>query len=134
MVPETRRVAIVVDPNFGDQLSDLSERAHLWVQRSDKNDPVSQRIRAAREGASGTPDLSTFTASDDDPATAVLEILPTVQLHEGELSQDPPWSLLEVYGASPTPELESELGSLGFSNFSNTPHGFSCERDPSNWR
>jgi hypothetical protein len=54
--------------------------------------------------------------------------LGTIDLHHGEYSHDPPFSVLHVYGADPTPKLIEALAGFGFVNIIPADEGFTARR------
>jgi hypothetical protein len=56
----------------------------------------------------------TFTcAAGASPEEALLGVLESVDLHHGEYSHDPPWSVLEVLGCAPTAAVEVAAAEYG---------------------
>jgi len=73
--------------------------------------------------------VTTFTAADDDTGSeACLKILETIDLHHGEYSSDPPYSVLETVGAPLSRLVKGAIEALGFSRFESTANGFRALR------
>src|SRR5438093_1466185 len=111
-------VAIVVDQAFGERLIALASRLHVWIIDTPANKAAA--LAHSRE-SSGAPSLesgaTTFTcATAIPPDESVASMLETVDVHHGEYSHSPPWSFLEVFGASPTPRLSTAPAEYGFTN------------------
>jgi len=119
-------VALVVDPEFGERLADLSRRIHVWVLGTPTNRRVAERVwREARGVHSLESGITTFEESPDAAAEEIVRRqLPTIDLHHGAQSHSPPWSVLEVYGAPPTTALRAVLSEYGLTDVQATPHGF----------
>jgi hypothetical protein len=125
-------VAIVVERDFGDELAELAERLHVWVCSTPQNRRQVERMRmrdAQLESPSTEHGVTTFNVSDaDSPEEMLVGVLADVDLHHGEYSHSPPWSVLEVYGALPTPAVRAALGKFGVNTFSTMGRGFHCSR------
>ena len=118
-------VALVVDPEFGERLADLSRRIHVWVLGTPTNRRVAERVwREARGVHSLESGITIFKDSVDAAADEIVgRQLPTIDLHHGAYSHSPPWSVLEVYGAPPSPALRAVLGEYGFTDVRATAEG-----------
>ncbi len=115
-VPESAyRVAVVVDPDFGERLKELAERMHVWVVDTPANRAVVQRIRSTMLGPSIERGVTVFRANpDQSPDEWAAHVLDMVELHHGEYSHDPAVSIIEIHGAPPTHEIRAALSELGF--------------------
>lgn len=124
-------VAVVVDPAYGDKLLDLAARLHVWIIDTPVNKAAAQ-VLWGQDGRVHSLDngVTTFSAFRvDRPEETVASILETIDLHHGEYSHSPPWSVLEVYGASPSPFLAAALADYGFTDIiSPTSGGFKASR------
>ncbi len=56
------------------------------------------------------------------------DLLDTIDLHHGSLSQDPPYDRIEVYGARPNQAVMTALEAIGFAVRAPTADGFTAER------
>ena len=119
-------VALVVDPEFGERLTDLSRRIHVWVLGTPTNRRVAERVwREARGVHSLESGITTFEESPDAAAEEIVRRqLPTIDLHHGAQSHSPPWNVLEVYGTPPTTALRAILSEYGLTDVQATAHGF----------
>jgi hypothetical protein len=72
--------------------------------------------------------VTTFKSEASSPENALLDELDTVDLHHGSYSADPPYTVLEVIGASVTESVRAELGKYGFNEFCSTATGFRAVR------
>ena len=123
-------VAIVVDRDFGDELVGLAQRLHVWVCSTPAN---RRQVECTRGAQPASPSIehgvTTFNVSEaDSPEELLIGVLGAVDLHHGEYSHSPPWSTLEVYGASATPAVRAALAEFGVNTFSSTRRGFECSR------
>jgi hypothetical protein len=123
-------VAVVVEPEFGDKLLALGERIHVWVIGTPVNRASAEALwRNHRGGPSLDRGATTFAADPADPRDEVIaSMLDTIDLHHGPYSHTPPWSVLEVYGTSPTPSLVAALAEFGFTDIAPTTEGFRASR------
>jgi hypothetical protein len=111
-------VAIVVDEDFGDRLSTLASRLHVWLIDTPMNRAAASAVwQNGVHGQSLETGVTTFKVEHlSAPDQIVASMLGTVDDHHGHYSHEPPWSLLEVYGAEPTPILSAALLEFGFTN------------------
>lgn len=109
------RVAIVVDPAFGERLAPLAERMHVWAADTPPNRGVAERIWAAISTPGIERGVTTFRVDASESADACAAgILPAVELHHGEYSHNPPLSTLEIHGTALSPLLQTALQAIGF--------------------
>ena len=122
----SRRVAVVVDPAFGDRLADLCNTVHVWACDSLSNRKVAEaHWRLTGCNHSLDRGVTTFDfATDDPPGDALIEVMGMVDLHH------PAWTTLIVYGAQLSPELRAALAEYDIATFAETPDGFECTRRP----
>ena len=94
------RVAVVVDPDYGQRVQELSRQRHVWIVRSPVNDPaVESAIRAV------------------------------VEEHHGEYSHDPPLTAIEVIGTGASAMVREHLGAYGFLRIEPEAEGFTAFRE-----
>jgi hypothetical protein len=123
-------VAVVVDPAYGDKLLELAARLHVWIIDTPANKAAAQ-VLWSQDGHVHSLDngVTTFSAFRvDRPDEIVASMLETIDLHHGEYSHSPPWSVLEVYGASPSPSLAAALADYGFTDILPILGGFRASR------
>ena len=107
-------VAVVVDPDFGQQLSALADRVHTWICASAQNRLAATAYREAHPAPSLDQGVTTFTlVAEETPEEALLGVLGDVDLHHGRYSHAPAWQTLEVYGARLTPRVREALLEFG---------------------
>jgi len=125
------RVAIVVDPAFGDQLDPLASRVHVWIADTAVNRPAAERVWAAGTPPDLAAGVTTFKVdSTRSPEDWCAAIVGTVEEHHGEFGHDPPVSELEVYGAPPTAAVRAAFAEYGFGEIEITPGGFKARSRP----
>jgi len=111
------RVAIVVDPAFGERLKSLAERMHAWVADTPINRRAAEKIWARTDALSIGRGVTTFRVTRSEPSDEwAASILPAVELHHGEHAHTPPVSRLEIHGAVLSPRLQDALHSIGFTD------------------
>ena len=114
MTDQRATVVIVVDPAFGERIRALAPEIPVWVVDTPVNRAAAQRFWPNGPEHGTRVDITTFIArAGESPERVCMGVLPTVDLHHNELSQSPPYSAVEVHGASPTPELQAALEELG---------------------
>ena len=116
-------VTVVLDGEFGDRVRELA--GPLWIADSATN------VDAIRIARRDNPAFRPTTFRDDPsrPQSDVLAtLLPTIDLHHGELSQDPPYDRLVVYGARPNHAVRAILADFGFRVEEELSEGFSASR------
>ena len=121
------RVHMVVDPAFGERLSDMPVGEPVWILASPINEPVVRQLWRQRPSESHLDGITLFR-SIGSPEEAFLGQLGNVDLHHGVHSAWPPFSLLEVVGCLPSEEVRSALAEFGFSVSFISPEGFSARR------
>ena len=124
------RVAVVVDRTFGQRLTSLARRLHVWICATAENRLAAESSWANQPTYSLESGVTTFDVRDSDSAeTMLINVLPEVDLHHGEYSHVPPWQALEVYGVAVTASIRDGLARYGVSEFVDTPDGFVCRRE-----
>lgn len=126
---EPYKVILIVDPAFGESLAALPPHVPVWIIESDLNSPVVERLRQERSEESHLQGITTFKEqprlSSEEQAISVLE---QVDLHHGEFSADPPYSILEVIGCTANDDVKQELQDYGFAISEITKDGFTATR------
>ena len=121
-------VALVLDPNFGDRLNPVAERIHTWAVDSPINRAVAEKMWAARTDQSKYSIEKGITVFNFNPGANpefwCKEILDTLDHHHNEMSHDPGYSILQVYGIKFSEYLRPYFVKLGFSEFEETSYGF----------
>ena len=128
MVKSSNKVALVVDPNYGQRLLDLvGTGAAVWIIDTETNRTAAKSYWSLNLHAK--PEyLTIFNYSVDHTATETcLTILPVVDLHHGESSSG--YSFLEIIGVKLNKRLRSAVTELGFRVFVKTAEGFRASRE-----
>ena len=119
-------VAIILDPDFGAQLSELASRMPVWVVDTPGNRASieSEWARRRRDGAER--ELSVFRMIDGlSPADHIAALLRTIDAHHGVSSDDGPFETLLVFGATPDAAPVAAIRVLGGGDPVATSVGFS---------
>lgn len=124
-------VALVLDPDFGSRLKDLSTRLHTWVVESPQNASVTHEVwNALPKGKngieSGVTIFKPFGKTREDWCIAVIDAL---DLHHNDHSHDPGYSVLEVIGVAASEAIRDEFSEFGFEFFRDTDDGFIAQKD-----
>jgi len=123
-------VAVVVDTGFGDKLSNLASRIHVWCVDTPENRAAAEIIWQQNAHPYSIERGVTIFSTDlnASPDQIVASELGTIDLHHGEYSHDPPFSVLNIYGAMPTPVLREALAGFGFIKIIPTDEGFTARK------
>jgi hypothetical protein len=127
------KVGLVVDREFGDRMVDLARSFHLWVVESPTNSGVVRRIwnaeaRSHDDDALGSGVTSFEASESESPEEMSVRISGDLDEHHGEFAHDPPWSEIEVYGATLTESVKQAFRAIGATVFERTRDGFRCVR------
>jgi hypothetical protein len=128
MNPRPQRVAVVLDPEFGDKLMELATSVHVWAVDSQANKAAADRyVRGLkdRNPCEGEIKLTLTIFSREELDSGFLE---TLEDHHGEYAQDPPWSEIEVFGGSLVKSTQELLEEWGFRDFEQTHQGFLAKK------
>jgi len=113
-------VALVLDPNFGVQITSLSQTIPLWILSSAVNDQV---VKELRQSAHSTNITILEKFGSESAVNTMIRALYDIDEHHGEASQSDPYDTLFVYGET---ELvcHAVFSELGFKSFTDTADGF----------
>ena len=98
-------VAVILDPDFGDELASLVNRMAVWVIDSALNTPVAERLWSDHP-----PDgrVTTFAASSaQSPQDVIMGTLVDVDLHH------PDWTTIYVIGCAPNQAISQFVQEFG---------------------
>jgi hypothetical protein len=123
------RVRVVVDPAFGERLAKLAKDEPVWIIDTPLNSVVVQRLREQLYSSSHLTGITTFKDTPGlDAEETLLYLLDTIDLHHGEHSANPPYSILEVIGCTASKAISAALADLGFTVDTVGPDHFSARR------
>jgi len=119
-------VTVIMDGEFGDRMDELTGADDVWLLASATNLDALERYRRAH------PDLRVTTFQESvggPPAEELVDLLPTIALHHGEYSQQPPFDRLQVHGCKANHLVLAGLESIGFRLEGPTAYGFAAIRE-----
>lgn len=122
---ELNTVAIVIDPDFGSALQSLASRMPVWVADTPGNRLAieAEWTRRRRDGAER--EVTVFRMIGGlSAAEHVSALLATIESHHGPDAQDPPFEVLEVFGAEPDAAMAAAIRSAGGTDPVATATGF----------
>jgi hypothetical protein len=108
-------VAIVLDPDFGERISEVGQRMAVWLTPSAENRDAAVRLRKLLENDPDAPVVSMWS----EPRTGASEkewlgILQTIEMHHGEYAAERPVTELHIFGGSPEPHVVAALHAFGY--------------------
>lgn len=129
MAERINQVLLVLDRDYDGELASVPANTHVWLIDSPANRRVAADYRALHGGSGVETGATTFKAIDDDPASETCrKVLNDIDLHHGEYSSHPPYSVLQVVGARLGASVKRAIEALGFSKFERTENGFRATR------
>ena len=118
---------MVVDPNFGERLASLPAHEPVWIIDSHANTPVAHRLWKDRPAENHLTGITTFKPGPKLTAEEELVCqLGTIELHHGEYSANPPYTVIEIIGCTPSDRVRAALAERGFRVDSPTANGFTA--------
>ena len=126
---------MVVDPHYGERIRCLPVDEPAWVVDSPDNYSIVRAVWKERQTRDQSAGLTAFTFdASARPDDWLIAELAAIDLHHGEYSHDPPYSIINVIGAAWSQKVQDELAKLGFFAHEATPEGFIARRDLSQRR
>ena len=123
------RVAIVLDPNYGERIIELARECHVWLVSSASNDAAVATLHQSDPAYSLGEGVTTFSPAET-PQASFVAILDLVEEHHGEYSHDPPVSVIDVIGLEPSAAAIDELDVYEFRHIEPSKNGFVARRAP----
>lgn len=111
-------VGVVVDPEFGHRLREVTARGHVWIVESAANRPVVDAVWAAAPKGGLSPVTIFDAVPAEAPADTVVRMIETIELHH------PQCTLLEFYGVAASNPVRLQLAELGFGAIEENVGGF----------
>jgi len=121
-------VFVVVDKEYGERLSELARQGAVWIIDTPVNRAAAIKTWAERANISHLMGVTTFTSRARLPEESFLEELNVIDLHHSTHSPAPPYSVLDVIGASLTERVKAALAHYGFGKVHSTAMGFRAAR------
>lgn len=123
-------VALVLDPEFGEKLATVCARVHAWAIDSPKNREIFESLwkEPACEGYEIETGVTIFKPKGVDVEDWCVAVIDQLDMHHNHYSHDPPYSVLEVYGARLSERIREEFGRFGLVHFEETSQGFIAKK------
>ncbi|HEV8366910.1 MAG TPA: hypothetical protein VGQ39_03075 [Pyrinomonadaceae bacterium] len=119
------KVALVLEPEYGERLIGLAAGSHVWVVNTPTNRAAATEYWSRNPGHRVETGITTFKyAEEASRLETYLGILDRLDLHHAEYSSNPPYSELEVIGLPLTKKAKLAARDLGFVRFEQTAEGF----------
>ena len=123
------RVHVIVDAAFGDRLHDMPIGEPVWIVVSEVNNLAFNAVGKERQPKRHLEGLSSFKVDKaGSPEDWLVSEMQTIDLHHGEVSHDPPWSMINVIGVKWSKRIQDKLEHFGFNRHENTTEGFTAWR------
>jgi len=120
---------VIVDTAFGNRLREMPIGEPVWIVDSEINGLAYNSVGKERQPKSHLEGLSSFKVDKDgSPEDWLVSEIQTIDLHHGEMSHDPPWSMINVIGVKWSQRIQEELERFGFNRHENTTEGFTAWR------
>lgn len=126
------KVALVVDPNYGEKILPIADCMHVWVVYSKENMHAidiwyKKRVDNHLFFQKGASNFE-YNPSQS-PEEIAASIIETINDHHGpdwseEISQIPEWTYIEIYGCELKDPIKSTLEEYGINCFEVTEYGF----------
>lgn len=113
-------VALVLDPEYGENLKNIAARASVWVIDSPANKCFAQSIWAMCPNSDHT--VTTFIKKGVFDDSCLEDLMDNVELHH------PRFRTLEILGLAPTTEVRRVLKEFGFDIRNETRNGLLATR------
>ena len=122
-----QRVAIVLDPNYGERVIELARECHVWLVHSLLNDAAAATVWQDNSAYSLEEGVTTF-GSKETPHASFVGVLDLVETHHAAWDEDPPVSVIEVIGLEPSAAALDELDEYDYRQVEPTKNGFIARR------
>lgn len=118
----------MVDPAFGERLFPLAQRIHTWAVGTPTNEGIAEQFWAGRPKPIAHEierGITTFIYKPDrDPESWRAPIIRSLDDHHNRYAHTPGYTVLEVYGARPSVDVQKAFEECGFLEFEVTDFGF----------
>jgi hypothetical protein len=124
-------VALVITPDFGEELRTLSSRLHVWVADTPKNRKVIEEIWSAlptRGEHNIESGVTIFTPHGITAEDRCLGVIDSLHQHHDSSSHVPGYTVLEVYGVAPSDAIRQVFSEYGYAKFVVTAYGFAAQK------
>ncbi len=115
MKKKAYRVHIIVDPDFGNRIREIPAGDPVWIVDTPQNRLAFEAVRRERPDTNHLIGLTSFKVDPTGlPEDWLISELHTIDLHHGDMSHDPPWSMVNVIGVGWNERIRAELAQFGF--------------------
>ena len=126
---EPYRVYVVVDRDFGENLTAIDPGVPVWIVDTPVNRAVAERLRKQRPHENHLTGITTFRDwNSSTPEDLFVSELDMIDLHHGSHSSDPPHTVVEVVGTALSEGIRAALSEYGFNEFRPRSEGFVATR------
>jgi hypothetical protein len=123
------KVYVVVERGFGEQLAELERGVPVWIVDTHANKAVAERLWSERPAESHLTGITTFNGLPSESAEdLLLGRLDVIDLHHRPHSANPPYTVVEVFGAALSTRVKIALAEYGFDEFGEKSNGFTAIR------
>ena len=124
---------MIVDSRFGDRLREIPAGVPVWIVDSAVNRVAYEIVGKERKPENHLVGLSSFKVDQKvSPEDWLVSEIETLDLHHGEMSHDPPWSVIKVIGIRWTKRIQEKLTQFGFEDHEDTAEGFVARKGSAN--
>jgi hypothetical protein len=124
-------VILILDPNYGERIGQLTPGIPAWVVRSAANAPALDKWWADHPECNNLSGITGFYEREGitSPESRFTVQLDNIEQHHGPYSTDSPHTRLRVIGLRLTEQVRHELSALGFTMFAeDAADGFTASR------
>lgn len=100
----------------------------MWIVDTPANRAAAERAWKEQPGESHQNGITISKDAECTREELFLSMLVAIDIHHGRYSHDPPYTALQVYGASLTDAVRAELRDYGFDEFRPGANGFWASR------
>lgn len=96
-------IFVVVDREFGTQISELSQRGPVWIVSTPINKVAAKEVWTQSPEIFSLEGVTIFDSSEDSTTENIfIKVLDSVDLHHGIYSANPPYTVIEAVGTPVT--------------------------------
>jgi hypothetical protein len=121
-VPYT--VYVVVEREFGEHLAEFAPGVPVWIVNTPLNRVLAQRLWKHNPKGHLTGITRFSDSKSSSAADLLVSELDKIDLHHASHSANPPYTILEVTGASLSDRIKAQLSQYGFDEFRPSAAGF----------
>jgi len=123
------RVHVIVDLHYGERIFLIPVGEPAWVIDSEANYEPIRSLWKKRKAPEGGGITAFKFYPDGNPEDWFIDQMYDIDLHHGEYSHQPPYSVLNVVGVNWSDQIASELKKYGFTEYEITDEGFITKKE-----